>query len=310
MNFLITIVGPTAIGKTALSIKLAQHFNCSIFSADSRQFFKEMEIGTAVPSKEELNQAKHYFIQNKSIFETYSVGNYEKEIIPFLETEFKKNNIQILVGGSGLYVNAVLKGIDTFPEVSINIRKDLNSKYEKFGLPFLLEEFKRVDCSYFHKLEIENPQTLHNPQRLKRFIEVSYAANKPYSSFLAQNKVLRNFKPIVIGLNAKRDVLYSRINKRVDIMLENGLLQEVEQLIQYQHLNALQTVGYKELFDFFCGKLSLDEALDQMKTNTRRFAKRQITWFSKIDKVSWFDYYTPVDEIVKEIENIISINSK
>ncbi len=302
-NYLITIIGPTAIGKTALSIKLAQHFNCDIISCDSRQFFKEMEIGTAVPSKEELEAAKHHFIQNKSIFEKYSVGDFETEALQKLDELFKTNNIQVMVGGSGLYVNAVLEGFDEFPDIDASVREKINKKYDELGIDFLQTELKKLDAEYYQKLEKENPQTLVNPQRMKRFVEVCLGTGKPYSSFLAKRSVKRNFLPIIIGLQADREIMYDRINQRVDIMVKNGLLEEVKKLYPHKELNALQTVGYRELFDYFDNKTSLEFAIEEIKKNTRRFAKRQITWFKRTENVHWFDYKTDVSEIISTIKN-------
>lgn len=300
-NYLIIVVGPTAIGKTALSIQLAKHYNCDIVSCDSRQFYKEMTIGTAVPSTDEQKQANHHFIHNKSITENYNVGDYEKEVLPILDDLFLKNNIQIVVGGSGLYVDAILKGFDEFPEVSDVIKAEIDHNYEEKGFVYLQEKLQQLDPFYFDFLKTTNPQTLVNQQRMKRFIGVSIAANKPYSSFLNQEKSKRNFTPILIGLEAPRDIMYDRINRRVDEMINNGLLLEAANLKDHQHLNALQTVGYRELFDFFDDKLSLPEAIDEIKKNTRRFAKRQITWFKREDKTKWFSYQTPIKTITTYI---------
>ena len=304
MNYLITIIGPTAIGKTALSIALAQHFGCDIISCDSRQFFKEMKIGTAVPSDEELAAATHHFIQNKSIFESYSVGDFEQEALTKLDELFQKNNIQIMVGGSGLYVDAVLKGFDDFSDIDDSVRTEINAKYDVLGIEYLQEQLQKLDSEYFQKIQTENPQTLQNPQRMKRFVEVCIGSGKPYSSFIGKRKNVRNFTPIIIGLEADREIMYNRINQRVDIMLNEGLLAEAQILYPNKHLNALQTVGYRELFDYFDGKTTLDFAIEQIKMNTRRFAKRQITWFKRTENVSWFDYLTDRKEIIQVIEKI------
>ena len=310
MNYLITIIGPTAIGKTALSIALAKHFGCDIISCDSRQFFREMKIGTAVPSDEELAAATHHFIQNKSIFESYSVGDFEQEALAKLDELFQKNNIQIMVGGSGLYVDAVLKGFDDFPDIDESVRNEINAKYEALGIEYLQEELQKLDSEYYQKLQTENPQTLQNPQRMKRFVEVCIGSGKPYSSFIGKRKNVRNFTPIIIGLEADREIMYDRINQRVDIMLNEGLLEEAQTLYPNKHLNALQTVGYRELFDYFDGKTTLDFAIEQIKMNTRRFAKRQITWFKRTENVSWFDYLTDRNEIIKNIESQIQKKNK
>jgi tRNA dimethylallyltransferase len=305
MNYLITIIGPTAIGKTALSIVLAQHFGCDIISCDSRQFFKEMKIGTAVPNDEELASATHHFIQNKSIFESYSVGDFEQEALSKLDELFQKNNIQIMVGGSGLYVDAVLKGFDDFPDIDDSIRTKINANYDALGIEYLQQQLQELDSEYYNKLSVENPQTLQNPQRMKRFIEVCLGTGKPYSSFIGKRKNVRNFTPIIIGLEAEREVMYNRINQRVDIMLNDGLLAEAQSLYPNKHLNALQTVGYRELFDYFDKKTTLDFAIEQIKMNTRRFAKRQITWFKRTENVSWFDYLIDRKEIITTIESQI-----
>jgi tRNA dimethylallyltransferase len=303
-NYLICIIGPTAIGKTALSILLAQHYECEIISCDSRQFFKEMSIGTAVPNQEELAQVSHHFIQNKSIFENYTVGDFEKDAIEKLDQLFSKKNIQILVGGSGLYVDAILKGFDAFPEIVPEIRVQVKQDYESNGIKFLQQKLQQLDLYYYHKIADENPQTLQNPQRMMRFIEVCLGTGKPYSSFLNREKKHRNFTPIIIGLEAEREMMYQRINQRVDIMIQEGLLAEAKNLSPYKNLNALQTVGYRELFDYFDGKTTLDFAIEEIKKNTRRFAKRQLTWFKRTENTNWFDYKTDIVDIIN------SINSK
>jgi tRNA dimethylallyltransferase len=305
MKYLITIIGPTAIGKTSLSIALAQHFGCEIISCDSRQFFKEMQIGTAVPSKEELTAAPHHFIQNKSVFENYTVGDFEKEAIAKLTELYQTNNFAILVGGSGLYVDAILKGFDSFPAIDASVRSTINTNYEKIGISYLQEKLKQLDPVYFEKTSLENPQTLQNPQRMMRFVEVCIGTGKPYSSFLNQNKNNRDFTPIIIGLEAERSVMYDRINQRVDIMINEGLLAEAEQLYPHKELNALQTVGYRELFSYFDGDGTLDFAIEEIKKNTRRFSKRQLTWFKRTENAKWFDYLTDRTEIIAFIKNII-----
>ena len=305
MNYLITIIGPTAIGKTALSIALAQHFQCDIISCDSRQFFKEMRIGTAVPSDEELAAAPHHFIQNKSIAESYTVGDFEREALEVLESLFKKNPIQIMVGGSGLYVDALLKGMDHFPDIEDKVRDEVRKNYEIEGLSYLQHQLQTLDPDFYNKILNENPQTLQNPQRLMRFVEVCTGTGQPYSSFLQQDKVQRPFTPIVIGLEADREIMYNRINQRVDIMMNEGLLKEAQTLLEYKHLNALQTVGYRELFGYFDGDYSLDFAIEEIKKNTRRFSKRQLTWFKRTENVNWFDYLTDRNTIIATINSLI-----
>lgn len=301
-NYLITIIGPTAIGKTALSIKLAQHFGCEILSCDSRQFYKEMRIGTAVPDAEELAAAKHHFIQHISVFDSYSVGDFETDAIAKLEELFKENNVQIMVGGSGLYVDAVLKGFDDFPDIEASVREEINAKYDALGIDYLQNTLKERDSDYYNKLLSENPQTLQNPQRMKRFVEVCLGTGKPYSSFIGKRKNQRNFTPIIIGLEGDREKMYERINLRVDLMMKEGLLEEAQSLYPNKQLNALQTVGYRELFDYFDGKTTLDFAVEEIKKNTRRFAKRQITWFKRTENAKWFDYQKDISEIIKQIK--------
>ena len=298
-KYLISIVGPTAIGKTALSIELANYFNTEIISADSRQFYKEMSIGTAAPTPTELQSAKHHFIHHKSIEDLYSVGDFERDSIGKLDVLFKKNNVVIMVGGSGLYIDAVIKGLDYFPDVDSSIRIDLNYKLEKEGLESLQKELKLLDP------ETYNAIALDNPHRVIRALEVCIGAELPYSSFLNQEKGKRNFKTITIGLKADREIIYNRINKRVDIMIENGLLDEVKTLETKQHLNALNTVGYKELFKYVSGDWTLDFAISEIKKNSRRYAKRQLTWFKKNTETLWFDYEDSTDIIIKHIESII-----
>ncbi|SEB40029.1 tRNA dimethylallyltransferase [Tenacibaculum sp. MAR_2009_124] len=294
-NTLITIVGATAIGKTALSIKLAQHFGCEIISCDSRQFYKEMAIGTAVPNDNELAMAPHHFIQNRSISEDYNVGQFEKDALLKLDELFKKSPIQIMVGGSGLYVDAVLKGLDYFPDVDPEIRKNLSLKLESEGINVLQEQLKDLDIETYNSIAIDNPH------RLIRALEICLGSEQTYSSYKNKPKAPRNFNSIKIGLKADREIMYARINKRVDIMMNNGLLEEVETLLPHKHLNALQTVGYRELFDYFSGKFTIDFAIDEIKKNTRRFAKRQGTWFRKDETIIWFDFQEDVERVIKTI---------
>ena len=305
MNYLITIIGPTAIGKTSLSIALAQYFDCNIISCDSRQFFKEMSIGTAVPKVEELVAATHYFIQNKSIFDEYTVGDFEQDAIAKLDELFLNNNVQIMVGGSGLYVDSVLKGLDTFPAIEPSVREEVGNEFSEKGLVFLNQKLQELDPIYFEKITKENPQTLQNPHRIMRFLEVCIGTGKPYSSFLNQKKNNRNFTTIFIGLEAERTIVYDRINQRVDLMMNVGLLEEAKNLFPNKDLNALQTVGYRELFDYLDGTTTLDFAIEEIKKNTRRFAKRQMTWFKRTENVDWFDYSTPTSEFVQMIKSKI-----
>ncbi|WP_370408116.1 tRNA (adenosine(37)-N6)-dimethylallyltransferase MiaA [Tenacibaculum dicentrarchi] len=298
-NTLITIVGATAIGKTALSIKLAQHFNCSIVSCDSRQFFKEMSIGTAVPSSEELEAAPHHFIQNRSVFDNYSVGQFEKDALTKLDELFTENPVQIMVGGSGLYVDAVLKGLDYFPEVNASIREKLTKELEENGIEKLQEQLKELD------IETYNTITIDNPHRVMRALEVCIGSGKTYSSFKNKPKTPRNFEVIKIGLTADRQIMYDRINKRVDIMLENGLLEEAKKMQPHKNLTALKTVGYRELFEYFEGDFTKEFAIEEIKKNTRRFAKRQGTWFRRDTQINWFDFQDDIQKIITCLEDKI-----
>jgi tRNA dimethylallyltransferase len=293
---LITIVGSTAIGKTALSIKLAQQFNAPILSCDSRQFYKETTIGTAVPSKEEQAQAPHYFIQDRSIFDAYNVGQFERDALKKLEELFQTHQTIIMVGGSGLYVDAVLKGLDYFPNIPPEIRAQLNIELEEKGLVNLQEQLKSLDPETFESIAIDNPH------RVIRALEVCIGSGKTYSSFKNKPKVTRDFNSIKIGLKADREVIYNRINQRVDLMMEAGLLEEANTVYPHKKLNALQTVGYRELFSFIDGAISLDFAIQEIKKNTRRFAKRQITWFKKDPETIWFDYLTNSKNIIDKIQ--------
>lgn len=301
-KYLIAIIGPTAIGKTAMAIRLAQHYNCEIISADSRQFFKEMTIGTAVPSKEELEAAKHHFIQNISIFDEYNVGDFERDAIAKLDELFLQNDFAVMVGGSGLYIDAVLKGFDDFPDIDPSVRLGIIADYEKNGLEHLQQQLQQLDPVHYEKVAKENPQ------RLMRAIEVCIATGKPYSSFLNIKKNSRSFTPIVIGLEAERELMYNRINQRVDIMVDAGLLEEAKALYPHKQLNALQTVGYRELFSHFDGEFTLDFAIEEIKKNTRRFAKRQMTWFRRNETAKWFDFTASVQEIINYIDEKTNAN--
>lgn len=298
-KYLLNVVGPTAIGKTSLAIQLADKFNTEIISADSRQFYKEMRIGTAVPSPEELQAAKHHFIQHISIEDNYNVGDFEAEAIRKLDKLFQDNNVVIMVGGSGLYTKSVLQGLDYFPEVSLEIRQKLNLEFEKEGFTPLQRQLQQLDPHYYKLVDLENPH------RVIRALEVCISSGKPYSSYLNQPKKERNFTSISIGLDADREMIYDRINRRVDLMMQEGLLEEAKKLFQKRKLNALNTVGYKELFAFLEGKESLETAISEIKKNTRRFAKRQLTWFRKDQEISWFDYKTPVEKIQQLIDSKI-----
>ena len=288
---LIYVAGPTGVGKTALSIKLAKKFDTDIVSCDSRQFYKEMKLGTAVPSAEELSEVPHHFIQHKSIEDTYTVGDFEKEAIAKLEELFKTKDTFIMVGGSGMYADAIMFGMDEFPEVPPEIRNQINVFYQSHGLKSLQNLLIEKDPDYYRKVD------RNNPQRLIRALEVCIASNQPYSSFLGKAKPNRSFVSKMLILHCPRTILYNRINERVDKMMAEGLLEEVEQLFPQRELYALKTVGYKELFPFIEGKTTLEIAVDEIKKNSRRYAKRQITWFKKYDNALCFPANTPVEEI-------------
>lgn len=293
---LIVIVGTTAIGKTALSIALAKALGCEIVSSDSCQFFKEMQIGTAAPTLFEKQQIPHHLIQHISVKQDYSVGDFEREALQTIAMLHKKSQWVVLVGGSGLYVDAVCKGLDYFPEVDPQIRKDLQVLFEKQGLQALQALLKQKDPQYFSQVDQKNPQ------RLIRALEICIQTQKPFSSFRKQDLPPRPFQVIKIGLTAPRELIYERINKRVDLMMEQGLLQEVSSLKPYSDYKALQTIGYKELFKYLDGHWDLDTAVSEIKKNTRRFAKRQITWFKRDTTTKWFDYNQDVNDIISYLK--------
>ncbi|MCB9188325.1 MAG: tRNA (adenosine(37)-N6)-dimethylallyltransferase MiaA [Flavobacteriales bacterium] len=293
---LIVIVGPTAIGKTSLSIKLAKHFNCPVLSADSRQFFKEIAIGTAKPSEEEMDGVPHYFIDSLSIQEDYNVGKFEEDALIILQEIFLSNDYAIMVGGSGLYVDAVCKGIDDIPKDD-QTRKQLMYELEKNGISTLQEELKLLDPEHYDNMNI------HNPHRLVRALEVCRSTGRTYTSFRKNQVKDRPFEIHKIGLNADRELVYENINQRVDLMMKNGLLEEVRSVYPFKDFNSLNTVGYKELFKYIDGTYSLEEAVELIKKNTRNFAKRQMTWFKRDKETMWFEPPTPLMEIINSIES-------
>ena len=294
---LIVIVGPTAIGKTTLAIKLAQHYKTEIISADSRQFYMEMSIGTAKPSKEELKAAKHHLINSHSVVDQLNAGNFEKESIKIINELFVNHNHAILVGGSGLFINAVCNGFDPLPTASEEVRKILNKQFEDNGITYLQDKLKTVDPEYFSEVDI------NNPQRIIRALEVFESTGKTFSSLRTNYKKQRPFNIIKIGLNIDRDKLYQRINTRVDNMINMGLIAEVENLKAHRDLNTLNTVGYSEIFEFLDNKCNKDEAIEKIKQNTRRFAKRQLTWFNKSDDIKWFSP-DQIEDIIQHLNSI------
>jgi tRNA dimethylallyltransferase len=294
---LIVIVGPTAIGKTTLAIKLAQHYKTEIISADSRQFYKEMSIGTAKPSIEELKAAKHHLINSHSVVDQFNAGDFEKESIKIINKLFVNHNHAILVGGSGLFINAVCNGFDPLPTASEEVRKKLNKQFDENGITYLQDKLKSVDPEYFAEVDI------NNPQRIIRALEVFESTGKTFSSLRTKNKKQRPFNIVKIGLNIDRDKLYQRINTRVDEMINMGLIAEVENLKAHRDLNTLNTVGYSEIFEFLDNKCNKVEAIEKIKQNTRRFAKRQLTWFNKSDDIKWFSP-DQIEDIIQYLNSI------
>jgi len=294
---LLVIAGPTAVGKTAIAIELAQHYDTVVVSADSRQFFREMSIGTAKPGKDELTAVQHYFINSHSIQESFSVGDFEKQALALLDDLFKEHDVVIMAGGSGLYIKAVCEGFDNLPVADPGIRHRLNQDFTELGIRHLQHKLKEVDPDYYEQVDIQNPQ------RIIRALEVFEATGKPISSYRKSTVNDRPFRIVKIGLNLPRDILYQQINYRVDKMVEQGLIDEVQSLLPYRHLNALNTVGYNELFDYFDGKISLETAIELIKQNTRHFAKRQLTWFRKDKDFHWVeaDDEEVVNEIIKQV---------
>lgn len=296
---LIAVVGPTAVGKTAMAIQLAEHLQTVILSADSRQFYREMTIGTAKPGPDELARVPHYFIDSHPVDHHLSAGDYEREALTLLDELFEKHSQIVLVGGSGLYVDALRRGLDDLPSPKPGVREKWNAFYAAQGIEALQQALERVDPAYYEVVD------LYNPQRLIRALEVYESTGKPFSSFWTSTQNQRPFQTIMVGLNMEREALYQRINERVDQMMADGLLEEVRSLRKYRHLPALKTVGYAELFDHLDGRMTWAEATEKIKQNTRRFAKRQLTWFRKDPETVWF---TPADfqKITAHLDAVIS----
>jgi len=299
-NTLLVIAGPTAVGKTSVSIAVARHFGCSIISADSRQFFKELKIGTAAPTTEQIAQAKHHFIGNLSLTDDYNVSRYEQEVLSLLPGLFNENRLVVLTGGSGLYIKAVCEGIDELPDADPAIRESLFRKLEEVGLPGLRAMLQKSDPDYYRTVD------LANPNRIIRALEVCLATGKPYSGFRKQEPAKRNFRILKIGLDLPREQLHLNINKRVDQMVAEGLEQEVRSLYPLRQLNSLNTVGYKELFEYIEGKCSFQEAIEKIKTNTRRYARRQLTWFHKDREFVWCK--PDAGEVISLAEHLLKQN--
>jgi tRNA dimethylallyltransferase len=292
---LLLIAGPTAVGKTSVAIDVARHFGCEIISADSRQFYSELKIGTATPTAEQQNSVKHHFVGNLSLTDNYNVSRFENEVLALLSELFAKNKFVVMVGGSGLYIKAVCDGIDDLPDVDDELRNSLHQQLEKEGIASIRAQLQKLDPAYYSKVD------LANPNRIIRALEVCLATGKPYSAMRKQSRAQRNFRIIKIGLNLPRKELHERINQRVEAMMKEGLLDEARSFYPKRELNALNTVGYKELFDHFDGKYSLEDAIEKIKTNTRRYARRQITWFKKEADIFWCQ--PDAAEVIGQIES-------
>jgi tRNA dimethylallyltransferase len=299
INNLLVLIGPTGVGKTDIAIRLAMHFNCEIISADSRQFYREMRIGTAVPSEEKLIAVKHHFIRFMSIDTYYSSSLFERDVLNLLPGLFSKNRVVIMVGGSGMYIDAVCHGIDDIPDVEQEVRDKYNAMYLESGIEGLRNALRIVDPDHYNNVD------LRNHKRIIRALEICESTGRPYSSFLLRQKRERDFRIIKIGLERERDELYERINSRVDMMINEGLEKEAKELYRHRNLNALNTVGYRELFDCFDGKISKEKAAELIKRNSRRYAKRQMTWWAKDREINWF-HPENSDEIIRFAEESVS----
>lgn len=296
---LIVLAGPTAVGKTDLSVSLAEHFGCDIISGDSRQFYQEMSIGTAKPTPEEMRAVPHHFVDSHSIKDQINAGDFEKLALAQIEACFKTNSMVILTGGSGLFLKAVYDGLDQFPDISNEAKETVSKLYQTEGIEGLQRQLQQLDPDYYNTVDIQNPH------RIMRALEVCLSSHQPYSNFLNQSTSSRPFKTFKIALNRDREELYDRINQRVDIMMKNGLLEEVQSLLPFEHLSSMQTVGYQELFPYLKNEISLAEAISLIKRNSRRYAKRQLTWFRREKDFEWF-HPSEKEEIIKFIEKVIS----
>ena len=299
MKTLISIIGSTGIGKTKLAIEIAKHFDTEIISCDSRQFFKEMKIGTATPSEEELAQVKHHFVGNLSVTDYYSIGQYETDALQKLEEIFAEKDIAVLVGGSMMYEKAVAEGLNDLPEANAENQEKLQKIWDEEGLEKLQQILENLDEEYYKVVHKENPR------RLLRAIDVIWQTGRKYSEIIAEPKHKRNFRVVRIGIKAPREIMYERINQRVDKMLENGLLEEVKALTTYKNLVPLQTVGYTEIFKYLDGTWDLDFAVEEIKKNSRRYAKRQETWNKKVENVTWLNYDYSAEDLKYVLENQI-----
>lgn len=298
-KWVVIILGPTAAGKTAMAINLAKAFGSVILSADSRQIYRRLDIGTAKPTSQQLKDIQHFFIDYKEPWEEFTAGDFEREALDTISSIHAKSDLAFVCGGTGLYIDAICKGIDEMPEVDKNIRASLNERLRDEGIAVLAEELQQLDPAYYAEVDKKNPR------RVIRALEVIHSTQQPFSSFRTGKAASRPFKTLKIGLDIDRETLAERIDTRVDQMIENGLLNEVEALLEHKHLNALQTVGYKELFEFLEGKHDLQQAITQIKRNTRRYAKRQMTWFRKDQEIQWFGP-GQFDAVRAMVENTIS----
>ena len=302
-KLLLVIVGPTAVGKTTLAINLAKYFNTEIVSADSRQFYKELNIGTAKPTKKELRSIKHHLINNISILKDYNISDFEKDAINSIDSIFKNNNLAILVGGSGLYIDTILYGLDDIPKVDLAVREKLNIEFKEKGLKFIQDKLKKLDFKYYKKID------LNNYRRIIRALEVCISTGQPFSSYLKLKERKSRYNTLIIGLKKDRKVIHQLINYRVDKMIENGLINEVKSLEENKKLNALNSIGYKEIFNYLEGKCSLEKAIENIKTNSRRYAKRQLTWFNANKNIVWHKGEFNTDKIIELVNRTITQQS-
>lgn len=298
MNNLVVLIGPTAVGKTETSFAIAEHFACPIISADSRQMYRGMEIGTAMPTKEELARHRHFFVGQLSPGDYYSAAKYETDVLALLEKEFPHHPTMLLAGGSMMYIDAVCNGIDDIPTVDDYTRAMVLEKYEREGIEKLAAELRLLDPEYYNEADIKNPK------RVMHALEICYMTGKPYSSFRTQQKKERPFNIIKIGLQREREELYARINCRVDRMIEQGLIEEVSSFVHLKHHNSLNTVGYKEIFKYLDGEWTLPFAIDKIKQNTRIYSRKQMTWYRKCDDITWF-HPGDISNIIAHIEKKI-----
>lgn len=296
MDTLVVITGPTAVGKTALTIKLAQYYNVPVINADSRQIYRELKIGTAAPTAEQLQQVKHYFVGTKSIDDYYNASMYEQEVMKLLDTHRERSTVHVLSGGSMMYIDAVCNGIDDIPTVRDDIRREMKRRYEDEGLEALCDELRQLDPEHYAVVDLKNHR------RVIHALEICHQTGQTYTSFRTQQKKQRPFRIVKIGLNREREELYQRINQRVDQMMQDGLLEEVKGLMDKRETNALNTVGYKELFNYLDGLWTLDEAVERIKGNTRRYARKQLTWYKRDEKMRWF-HPDQIEEILNYLKH-------